>query len=107
VPEAVGPDLRHCHRAHVHARPAVDGRVQDDGRHHEGGGQREQREQLGAHRLHAERHRAQQRADQRGHHARRPAASTGTAMSKRVASVAVVYMPMPKNAPCPNEKYPE
>ncbi len=64
-----GTDRGHRHRAHVDARAAVDRRVEDERRDHEGGGQGQQREQLGPHRLDPEGHRAQQGAEQRGHQA--------------------------------------
>src|SRR5690606_10866794 len=63
-------ELGHGHGAKIHALPAVDGRIEHDGGHHKGGGQRKQREELAPHRLDPERHHAQHGAEQRGKQAR-------------------------------------
>ncbi len=62
---------RNRDRGKVHARAAVDRRVEHDGGEHEGHREREQREHLAAHAPQAKHHRAQRHADQRGEQRRR------------------------------------
>ena len=74
------PEHRHRHRMQVDAGAAVHRRVEHDRGHHEGHGQREQREQLAAHRLHPEDHRPEPDTEQRRQRRPPPEASRGTAI---------------------------
>ena len=71
---------------------------------HEGDGQREQAEQLAAQPLHAEDHGADPRAERRRQDAGGEQRPQERARRSAVVSVAVVYMPAPKNAPWPKLK---